>query len=104
MGAISSVSSVYETSPWGFESPHPFLNMAVKVRTRLNPFQILYISQAIERELGRMEKSSGVYQDRIIDIDLIMYDQLELDTPQLKLPHPLYKERDFVMRPLSEIL
>jgi 2-amino-4-hydroxy-6-hydroxymethyldihydropteridine diphosphokinase len=103
IGHISAVSSIYETAPWGFESEHHFLNMAIRVETRLLPREILFITQAIERETGRDKKSQGAYRDRIIDIDLILYDRLTLQTPELTLPHPLYREREFVMKPLEEI-
>lgn len=104
LGEVAARSSVLETEPWGFESQQAFLNMAIKVNTRLSPMQVLYITQAIEREMGRTEKTQGAYKDRIIDIDIIFYDQLEIKTPQLTLPHPLYKERDFVMKPLAELM
>jgi 2-amino-4-hydroxy-6-hydroxymethyldihydropteridine diphosphokinase len=104
IGHVSAVSSIYETAPWGFESEHRFLNMAIRVETRLLPRQTLYITQAIEREMGRKKKSHDVYEDRLIDIDLILYDQITLHTPELTLPHPLYREREFVMKPLGEII
>lgn len=104
LGKIVARSSVHETKPWGFNSEQNFLNMAVKVKTRLLPIQVLYITQAIEREMGRTKKSGGIYEDRIIDIDIILYDEVKMDRPELTLPHPLYKERDFVLIPLSEIL
>jgi 2-amino-4-hydroxy-6-hydroxymethyldihydropteridine diphosphokinase len=104
VGRVDAVSSVYETVPWGFESKQDFLNMAIRVATRLLPRQVLCITQAIEREMGREKKSQGTYQDRIIDIDLILYDQITMNTPELTLPHPLYREREFVMKPLKEIL
>jgi 2-amino-4-hydroxy-6-hydroxymethyldihydropteridine diphosphokinase len=103
IGTVSAVSSIYETAPWGFQSTHSFLNMAIRVETRLLPRLVLYITQAIEREMGREKKSQGSYQDRIIDIDLILYDQLIIDTPELTLPHPRYREREFVRKPLEEI-
>ncbi len=104
IGDISAVSSMHETSPWGFKSQHNFLNMVIKIKTRLLPRQVLYITQAIEREMGRKQKSKESYIDRIIDIDLIIFDDLEMKTQELTLPHPLYKERAFVMKPLNELL
>ena len=71
----------------------------------LSPIEILHITQNIEKDMGREKKSlGGIYHDRIIDIDLLMYDSLQLDTPELTLPHPHMKEREFVMIPLMEIL
>ena len=105
VGEVQRVSSFIETEPWGFKSKHPFLNAACLVFTALSPEQCLEATQQIERELGRKRKSrNGVYHDRPIDIDLLMYDDLELSTPRLTLPHPRMKEREFVMIPLREIL
>jgi 2-amino-4-hydroxy-6-hydroxymethyldihydropteridine diphosphokinase len=91
-------------SPWGFSSDNAFLNAAVCIETTLSPLEVLFESQSIEREMGRTHKSvNGVYSDRVIDVDLLLYDDLILDTPTLKLPHPLMQERAFVMEPLAEI-
>ena len=105
VGKVQRVSSFIETEPWGFQSEHPFLNAACLVLTTLSPLECLDATQQIERELGRRTKSSGgIYHDRPIDIDLLMYDDLQLSTPRLTLPHPHMHERDFVMIPLREIL
>ena len=105
VGKVQRISSFIETEPWGFESEHPFLNAACLVLTTLSPLECLDATQQIERELGRRTKSSGgIYHDRPIDIDLLMYDDLQLSTPRLTLPHPHMHERDFVMIPLREIL
>ena len=105
VGTVQRVSSFIETEPWGFESEHTFLNAVVMVLTTLSPEQCLKETQQIERELGRKTKSKdGIYHDRPIDIDLLMYGDLKLSTPTLTLPHPRMRERDFVMIPLREIL
>ena len=105
VGAVQRVSSFIETEPWGFESEHPFLNAAVMVKTTLSPIECLDATQQIERELGRKKKSKGgIYHDRPIDIDLLLYGDLKLSTPRLTIPHPHMYERDFVMIPLREIL
>ncbi len=104
IGRIVSLSAFYHTSPWGFTSDNFFLNAAVHVDSLLSPLEILEISKHIEYEMGRIHKSeNGVYTDRVIDIDLLLCDDLILDTPILKLPHPLMHERRFVMEPLAEI-
>ena len=104
IGKVTSLSSFYETAPWRFSSEHSFLNAAVEVYTTLLPIEVLHITQSVERELGRTQKSSGgVYADRLIDIDILLYDQLIIQTPELVLPHPLMTQRDFVMLPLTEI-
>ena len=105
VGKVQRVSSFIETEPWGFQSEHPFLNAACLVLTTLSPLECLDATQQIERELGRRTKSSGgIYHDRPIDIDLLMYDDLQLSTPRLTLPHLHMHERDIVMIPLREIL
>lgn len=105
IGAVQRVSSFIETEPWGFESEHPFLNAAVMVLTTLSPIECLDATQQIERELGRKKKSkNGIYHDRPIDIDLLLYGDLKLSTPRLTIPHPHMYEREFVMIPLREIL
>ena len=104
IGNVVSLSAFYATAPWGFSSDNSFLNAAVCVDTTLLPLQVLEETQRIERELGRTEKSvNGLYADRLIDIDLLLYDDRVMDAEGLILPHPLMTERRFVMEPLSEI-
>ena len=104
VGKVVSLSAFYATAPWGFSSEHTFLNGAACVETLLPPLSVLHLTQEIEREIGRTHKSvGGVYSDRVIDIDLLLYGDRVLDTPELKLPHPLMHERRFVMEPLAEI-
>ena len=104
IGKVISLSAFYATAPWGFSSENTFLNAAVCVETLLPPLSVLYLSQELEREIVRTNKSVGVvYSDRLIDIDLLLYDDRVMDTLELKLPHPLMHERRFVMEPLVEI-
>ena len=104
IGNVVSLSAFYATAPWGFSSENSFLNAAVCVETTLLPLQVLEETQRIERELGRTEKSvNGLYADRLIDIDLLLYDDRVMDAEGLILPHPLMTERRFLMEPLSEI-
>lgn len=105
IGDVVRQSALYETKPWGFSSPNDFINACVMVETALSPRQLLEMTQRIEREMGRMGKSvNGEYHDRIIDIDILLYDGLTVSDPDLVIPHPLMEERDFVMTPLREIL
>lgn len=105
VGTVTRQSALYETEPWGFESPNLFINMCVCVETPLAPRQLLEATQEIEKRMGRVGKSvNHEYQDRIIDIDILLYDDMTVDEPDLKIPHPLMKEREFVMTPLNEIL
>lgn len=104
VGNVVRQSSFLETEPWGFASKHKFLNACICVETTLTPRQLLQVTQQIERQMGRCQKSENrVYHDRLIDIDILLYDNLTIDEPDLKIPHPLMHERDFVMRPLREI-
>ena len=104
VGEVTSLSAFHASEPWGFESEHSFLNAVCCVQTDLNPMEVLHTTQEIERSLGRLKKSvNGVYSDRMIDIDILLYDDLHIQTPELTIPHPLMWERDFVMIPLREI-
>lgn len=105
VGEVTSQSAVIETEPWGYSSPNKFLNACVCCLTALSPRQVLAVTKQIERDMGRVTKTTGGnYQDRIIDIDILLYDDLHIDEPDLKIPHPLMHQRDFVMKPLREIL
>ena len=105
VGEVEKVSSVIETEPEGFKSDNMFLNAVVKVRTALSPFEILDITQDVEKSLGRKEKSSnGIYHDRVIDIDILLYHDINISTPRLVIQHPRLTQREFVMTPLAEIL
>ena len=90
IGKVISLSAFYATAPWGFQSDNNFLNAAAGVETSLSPFDILERTQQIEQEIGRLHKShDGVYSDRLIDIDLLLYGDKILQDERLSLPHPL---------------
>lgn len=104
IGTVVSLSSFYETAPWGFESQNSFLNAAVGVDTALTPEALMQATQEIEKQLGRRHKSvQKVYHDRPIDIDILLYGDTVLQTETLTIPHPEMTERRFVMEPLAEI-
>ena len=104
VGEVLRQSSVLETEPWGYESDNKFLNAVILCQTELSPRQLLQAVKQIERDMGRVAKSKVCrYADRPIDIDILLYDNLTVDDPDLKIPHPLMHERDFVMIPLNEI-
>lgn len=104
VGQVTRQSSFIETEPWGYESSNRYMNAAVRCETTKTPREVLLLTQQIERDLGRKTKSvSGGYADRTIDIDILLYDELTVDEPDLKIPHPLMHQRDFVMIPLREI-
>ena len=105
IGVLLRQSAFLETEPWGFQSDNSFVNAAICMETELEPLEVLAKTQKIERDMGRIHKSvNREYHDRIIDIDILLYDDLHINTPQLTIPHPLMEERDFVMIPLREIL
>ncbi len=101
--AISVVkqSSVLTTKPWGKTDQPDFANQAVEVETTLKPMEFLDILLDIELAMGRVREE--VWGPRVIDIDIIAYDRVEIRSPRLTLPHPYAHERDFVLIPLGEI-
>ncbi len=105
VGDVVRQSALYVSEPWGFESENLFVNAVACVHTSLSPRQLLVATQRIERQMGRKRKSrNGVYHDRIIDIDILFYDDLHISYPDLVIPHPLMQQRDFVMIPLREVM
>ena len=118
IGAIVRRSAFFYSEPWGFDSGHAFVNTVIMVETTLSPHAVLRQTQHIERLLGKrrchatkriiqnskFKIQNSFYHDRPIDIDILLYDDLTIDTPKLKIPHPLMHERDFVMIPLEEII
>ena len=105
IGPVVRQSALIETAPWGFHSATTFINAAVCSETSLSPREVLQATQSIERALGRTKKSiDGQYHDRLIDIDILLYDDLHVNEPDLVIPHPHMNERQFVMQPLSEII
>ena len=131
IGEVVRQSSFIETEPWGFQSDHRFLNAAICCLTDKTPREVLQLTQQIERDLGktkahatrRAPQSSALspqpssitphpsalspqpsYFNRPIDIDILLYDDWKVSEPDLKIPHPLMHQRDFVMIPLKEIM
>jgi 2-amino-4-hydroxy-6-hydroxymethyldihydropteridine diphosphokinase len=107
VGSMGRVSGIYESEPWGFSSDHIFCNCCVSVQTNLEPLQVLDTILQIEKGMGR-ERSSprkveDGYADRVIDIDLLLFEDMQYDHPRLVLPHPALADRRFVLVPLNEI-
>jgi len=102
VGEVVKVSQVFKNLAQGFESENEFFNVCLICKTHLNPFEILMELQSIEKQLGRI-KTKEIYEDRVIDLDIIFYDQLIIQTENLKIPHEKYHERDFVLIPLLEL-
>ena len=102
IGIVLESSSVYETAPWGFEAENDFLNMVISVETSYSPAELLKQINLIESAMGR-ERNQDRYSSRIIDIDILLYDDLIIDEKGLKIPHRLMHERKFVLVPLCEL-
>jgi 2-amino-4-hydroxy-6-hydroxymethyldihydropteridine diphosphokinase len=94
-------SSMYETEPWGVKNQPSFINMAIEAETGLTPARLLEVLKIIEDEVGRVETFR--WGPRVIDLDILFYDDLVMNTPELTIPHPRAHEREFVLRPLTEI-
>jgi len=117
IGTVMRQSALFYSEPWGYESENQFVNAVILVETPLSPHQVLKANQHIEHLLGKTEAhatdrnltshpsplTSCIYHDRPIDIDILLFDDLQIDEPDLKVPHPLMQERPFVMIPLNEI-
>lgn len=111
VGQQLACSSVYRSAPMGFVSDNEFANVVIAYETTYSLEELLLITQQIERELGRKEKSvNGIYHDRVIDIDLLqatdkqsLAEQITYTSDTLVIPHPRMQERDFVKIPLSEV-
>ena len=116
IGTVVRQSALFYSEPWGFESENQFVNAAICVSTSLTPHEVLKANQCIEHQLGKtaahaterpnelqQQPTTITYHDRPIDIDILLYDDLHIDEPELKIPHPLMQMRDFVMIPLREI-
>ena len=100
---VQRQSSIYETEPQDVARQPWFLNIAVECETQLFPLQLLKVLQRIERELGRVRAGAVRRGPRVIDIDILLYGNVVIDTPQLTIPHPRMTERRFVLEPLLEI-
>ena len=104
IGSVVSQSDFFVTEPVGFKSKYLFYNIAICIESKLDATEILKITQEIEKELGRKQKSTnGIYHDRVIDIDILLYDDCIINQPDLTIPHPRMKERGFVLQPLAQI-
>ncbi len=105
LGAVSCCSSVWYSEPWGFDEDVPgFWNQVLVIATALEPEELLREGQRIEAKLGRKCKTGDKYQSRVMDVDILFYNDAIIDTAELTIPHPLMHQRRFVLSPLSEVL
>ncbi|MDE6152659.1 MAG: 2-amino-4-hydroxy-6-hydroxymethyldihydropteridine diphosphokinase [Muribaculaceae bacterium] len=104
-GTVTAVSEPVESEPWGFESTNRFINVGINIDTPLTPLQLLDTLQSIERTISSdpHRNPDGTYRDRSVDIDIILYRGVSIDTPRLTIPHPNAAQRQFVMQPLQAI-
>ncbi len=98
---VVAASRVYETDPWGYVDQPAFLNMAVRAQTELSPESLLHLLKDMESTLGRTPSFRN--GPRLIDLDILFYDDLVMDTPGLVIPHPRLHERNFVLVPLHDV-
>lgn len=105
IGSISALSPLYNSEPWGFNAEQWFLNQAVEIETNLEPSPLLERIMEIEQQLGRNreEEKSGGYSSRVIDIDILLYEDKMVESEELTIPHPRMHLRRFVLEPLNKI-
>lgn len=102
IGRVISISDYYKNDPVDFESDYEFINMCIEISTSLTPLELLKVIKSIEVDMGRVKTISS-HEDRIIDIDIVLYNELVMDKKDLIIPHPEYKRRDFVLSPMNQI-
>lgn len=103
IGAVEFISAFHESEPWGYQSKNQFVNICLTCYTKLTPFELLKILKEIEVTMGRT-KTIASYEDRCIDIDIIFYNHEEIESEELTIPHPQFKNRPFVLIPIQEII
>lgn len=101
LGTVVKRSALHESKPWGVEDQPDFINAVVLLETALSPRELLNGLKKIEATMGRTPTYK--WGPRLIDLDIIYYDDLVVDEPDLKIPHPHFRERDFVLKPLAEV-
>jgi deoxyguanosine kinase len=102
IAVVVKVSKIYETPAWGFES-EPFYNAAILIHTSKSPQKILKQVLKVEKTLGRVRSNDSGYQARIIDVDIIAFDEEIIETDNLQIPHPLLQNRKFVLQPMLDL-
>ena len=102
-GEIIASSSVWESEPWGFDSDEQFMNMVVMTGTVMQPWQLMQLFRSIEGRMGRKRSGGGKYESRIIDLDILLWEERVISIPGLEVPHPKLSDRRFVLEPLFEV-
>ena len=101
--SIIKESQIYHSEPWGYQSNHSFLNMGLMVKTNLKPFDLLKKLKNIEIKMGRLPKTKDIYEDRLIDLDILIFENYKIKKKELIVPHPKIKERKFSLLILKDI-
>ncbi len=102
-GQILNNSRIFRSDPWGYDSENEFLNMGLVIKTSLEPTLLLKKLKSIEKQMGRGPKMIESYQDRIIDLDILIYSGFKIDSEELSIPHPKIKERKFSLLILKDL-
>ena len=102
-GRIYNKSRIFSSNPWGYDSENEFLNMGIVIKTILDPVLLLKKLKSIEKQMGRGPKMVQSYQDRIIDLDILIYSGFTIDNEELSIPHPKIKERKFSLLILKDL-
>jgi len=102
-GEVIASSSVWESEPWGFDADDQFLNMVVVIDTEKQPRQLMQLFRSIEGRMGRRRSGRGRYESRIIDLDILLWEDRVISTPNLEIPHTKIADRRFVLEPLHEV-
>tara|TARA_B100000902_G_scaffold392711_1_gene445564 strand:+ start:1063 stop:1554 length:492 start_codon:yes stop_codon:yes gene_type:complete len=100
---VQKVSSFYETEPWGYQDDFKYMNAVLKLKTKLNSRELLKELKVIEKKMGRKETNSIIYESRIIDLDILFFNNLIVNEKDLVIPHPKLYDRNYVLEPLAEI-
>jgi len=103
VGGVRKYSAIYKSPPWGFEDTQWFLNQVLFVETSLTVREVLEKTQQIEQEMGRQKKTTTQYEGRLVDIDILFYDEVIVSSPDLTVPHPRLHLRRFTLVPLQEL-
>jgi len=103
IGTLESISGMYESHSWGYESDSPYINCCLAIHTVSDPLDLMEVALGIEKDMGRTREGSG-YSDRVIDVDLLLCGEQVIEHPRLVVPHPRMDLRRFVLLPLAEIL
>jgi 2-amino-4-hydroxy-6-hydroxymethyldihydropteridine diphosphokinase len=103
VGKVLKLSSFFQTEPWGFSSQNEFVNCCCLVETNLSAHELIATTQRIETELGRRKLSEYSYEDRVIDIDVIFFENEIINEKSIRIPHQNFRKREFVLNPLLEL-